>query len=569
MKSSRRDFLLTAVTAPWAINLDSGRRGSMEALAAVAPAGQMQFENPQLLRYDARCFTFNGVDTLVMSGAFHYPRCPKELWRDRLLKFKMAGFNTIETYVFWNYHEPQEGKADLAEFEEFVKLVHEMGLMMIVRPGPYVCAEWERGGFPSWIAAKRFPLRTADPQSLRTSQHWFSAVLPVIMKYQLMLGGPIIMVQVENEYDYGPKIPDADKRAYVDALAQMVWNAGITAPVITCWTAQARENNYPDMAKIMDTCNFYPRWKIVSELTPALEKLRREEPASPLMVTELQGGWFSEFGGTLSEKQDGIDAVQINMLTQTALELGVTSFSYYMGHGGTNFDWAAKNLTTTYDYAAPIREPGGLGEKYYTVRGIGQSLRAFGSVLTRAVALPNIQSSNESVSVTERSNGPSGVLFVRENANAPQRFKMTFTDPHSPSKRFIFAPRQGELELAPREMKMLPVQIPMSGGRLCYTTGELLTHGVNLDREFMILYDLPGRVLEMGLATQNEPTTAGDTLYRYWDPDYETSVLGVKVGSAEKILMHNDSIQIFVMPREKALRTFLWEFPPNIIPDSE
>ena len=117
------------------------------------------------------------------------------------------------------------------------------------------------------------------------------------------------------------------------------------------------------------------------------EKLRREEPASPLAITELQGGWFSEFGGLLSVKQDGVDAAQINMLTKTALELGVTSFNYYMGFGGTNFDWAAKKLTTTYDYAAPIREPGGLWDKYYAVRGIGQSLRAFGSVLTRAVAL--------------------------------------------------------------------------------------------------------------------------------------------------------------------------------------
>ena len=160
MKSSRRNFLLTAVAAPLAAKPRPGGRAIGEAVADTPPAGQMQFENPQLLRYDAKCFTFNDKDTLVMSGAFHYPRCPKALWRDRLQKFKMAGFNTIETYVFWNYHEPQEGKVDLAEFEEFVKLVHEMGFMMIVRPGPYVCAEWERGGFPSWVAAKRFPLRS-------------------------------------------------------------------------------------------------------------------------------------------------------------------------------------------------------------------------------------------------------------------------------------------------------------------------------------------------------------------------------------------------------------------------
>jgi hypothetical protein len=364
-------------------------------------------------------------------------------------------------------------------------------------------------------------------------------------------------------------MPDAAKREYVRALAKMVWGAGISVPVITCWTKQARENSDPDMAKIMDTCNFYPRWKIVAELTPELQKLRREEPNSPVAISELQGGWFSEFGGVLSVNQDGVDGAQISMLTKTALELGVTSFSYYMGFGGTNFDWAGKKLTTTYDYAAPIREPGGLWEKYYATRGIGMSLRALGSVLTRAVVLPGAQCTNANVSVVERTNGPSAVLFVRENTNAPQRYQMTFTDPHSPSKRFISAPRQGELELAPREMKMLPVQIQVSGGRLCYSTGELLANGVNLDRDFLILYDLPGRTVEMGLATADEPKVEGDTAYRYWDPEYETSVLGVTVGTAESMLIYHEHLQIFVVPRDKALHTFLWEFPPQIVPGSE
>jgi hypothetical protein len=569
MRFSRRSFILSAIAARPAFRLSPWQTRRVAALEAGFPAGQAQFENPQLIRYDAKCFTVNDKDTVVMSGAFHYTRCPKALWRDRLQKFKLAGFNTIESYVFWNYHEPQEGKANLTEFEDLIKLVQEMGLMMIARPGPYICAEWERGGFPSWVAAKRFPLRTSDPQSLQTSQHWYSEVLPVIQKYQVTVGGPIIMVQVENEYDYSQPIPDVGKREYVRALAKMAWNEGINVPLITCWTRQARENNDPDMARIMDTCNFYPRWKVVSELAPALARLRAEEPASPLAIMELQGGWFSEFGGVLSEKQDGVDAAQIDMITKTALELGVTSFNYYMGFGGTNFDWAAKKLTTTYDYAAPIREPGGLWDKYYAVRGVGLSLRAFGSVLTRAAALPNVQCTNSNVSVTERSNGPSAVLFVRENANAPQRFKMTFTDPHSPSKRFISAPRVGELELAPREMKMLPVQVPVSGGRLCYSTGELLAHGVNLDRDFVILYDAPGRTLEMGLATTDEPKVDGDTAYRFWDPEYETSVLAVQVGATETMLMYNERVQIFVVPRAKALRTFLWEFSPKVVPDSE
>jgi len=570
MKCTRRDLLLATLTAPLAARLNpGGSAGSATSAVALAAPGQAQFENPHVIHYDASCFTLNRRDTLVASGAFHYPRCPKALWRDRLQKFKLAGFNTVETYVFWNYHEPEEGKLDLADFEAFIKLVHELGLFLIVRPGPYVCAEWHRGGIPDWVAAKRFPLRTTHPESLRTSQHWFDAVLPIIQKHQITVGGPIIMVQVENEYDYSPPIPDAEKREYVRALAQMVWNTGVEVPVITCWTKQARENSDPDMARIMDTCNFYPRWKIVEELSRDLGKLRKEEPATPVGITELQGGWFSEFGGRLSVDQEGVSAPQINMLTKTALELGVTYFNYYMGFGGTNFDWAAKKLTTTYDYAAPIREPGGLGEKYDAVRGICQSLQVFGSVLTRAQVLPGAQTTNPQVSVTERVNGQSAVIFIRENANAAQRYKVTFTDPASLSKRPITVPRQGELEAGPREMKMFPVQIPVSGGKLLYSTAEVLAHGVNLEREFLLVYDTPGHLAEIALATENEPRVDGDTVYQYWDSDYECVVMGVQVATSEKMILVNDHLQLLVLPRSRALRTFVWEFPSKLVPGSE
>jgi hypothetical protein len=568
MKSSRRGFLEAALGTPLAATL--ARRGPRWFGAAPVPAAQMEFENPHIIRYDAHCFTLNDRDTFIFSGAFHYSRCPKPLWRDRLLKFKQAGFNTLETYVFWNYHEPEEGRANLADLEEFIKLVKEMGFFLIVRPGPYGCAEWERGAIPYWVAARRFPLRTNHPENVKASQHWFDLVLPVILRQQITVGGPIIMMQVENEYDYSPPMPDADKREYIRALARMVWNAGITIPIITCWTKQARENSDPDMARIMDTCNFYPRWQVVDEVVPALAKLRKEEPNSPVGVTELQGGWFSEFGGKLSVDQEGVNGRQLNLVTKTVIEQGATYYSYYMGFGGTNFDWAAKMLTTTYDYAAPIREPGGLWEKYYAARGICQFLRHYGQVLTRAEAVTGpVQSTNPKISVTERISGPSGVVFVRENANAEQRFKMTFVDPASPTRRIISVPREGELVWGAREMKMVPVQVPVTGGKLRYSTAEVLTHGSILDREFLIVYDEPGRLAEIGLACTEEPKVEGDTVYRYWDPEYESAVFGVHVEESAKMLLFNDHLQIVVMPRERALRVWTAEFAPQVVLGAE
>ncbi len=570
MQSSRRQFIQSTLAAPLMARIAAGRSGVARVEALLAMPGQMQFDNPHVIRYDSSCFTINNQDTIVFSGAFHYPRCPKLLWRDRLAKFKAAGFNTIETYVFWNYHEPEKGKCNLADFEDFTKLVHEMGFYMIARPGPYVCAEWQRGGFPDWVAAMRFPLRSNHPESINTSKHWYDQVLPAIQRHQITVGGPIIMVQVENEYDFSVPLPDAEKLAYIRALASMVWEAGISVPVITCWTRQARQNSDPDMARIMDTCNFYPRWNIVKEVVPELQKLRKEEPSSPVAITELQGGWFSQFGGKLSVDQDGVNAEQLDTLTKTVLEQGVTSFSYYMGFGGTNFDWAAKTLTTTYDYAAPIREPGGLWDKYYAARGICQFLRLHGDVLARAQALEgSAEISNSNLSITERINGKSAVLFVRENANAEQHFKMTFVDPNSPTKRKISVPREGELVIGPREMKMLAVQVPIAGSQLRYSTAEVLAHGVNLDRNFLILYDLPGRVAEISLATRDEPHLEGETTYQYWDPEFESTVFGVRFDETEKLIVVNDHLLVILLPRNRALRTWVAEFPARALPYSE
>lgn len=570
IKSSRREFLQSSVTAPLAAALGASGAFAFGPRALFAPdRGQEQFENPQIIRYDSACYTVRDRDLLVHSGCFHYCRCPRELWQDRLIKFKQAGLNTVETYIFWNYHEPVEGRVNLDEFEDFIKLIASMGFYMIVRPGPYVCAEWDAGGFPHWVIAKQFPLRSADPRSIATSRHWYNAVLPVIQRHTVTSGGPIILIQVENEYDYWGQVPSAEKTEYITALANMVWDAGIDIPIITNWCREARNNANPVMARITDTADFYPRWDVVKQTVGPLAELRKAEPSAPLGVTELQGGWFSQFGGKLSVDQPGVDGAQLNLLTKTMLEQGVTFFSYYMGFGGTNFDWAGKNLTTTYDYAAPLREPGGVWEKYYAARGIGEFLKRLGPVLARARMTQGAQSTIAAVSVTERANGTQGFLFVRENSNARQQYKLTFPDPASPSHRLVSVPREGVLETGPREMKMLPLQIPIPGGQLRYSTAELLGWGVNEDRTFLLLYDERHRAAEIALATSAEPKVEGDTAYQYWDSDFETVVLGVKLDTTENMWLVNGNLQIIVVPPYRGLRTWIADFAPEVLPNSE
>ena len=562
--SSRRQFLQQVAVVSSVLGASQMQLlaipGTPGRVALLQATDKPQFKSPEIIRYDAQCFTIEGRDALIYSACFHYPRTPKALWRDRMMKLKLAGFNTIETYVFWNYHEPVEGQVDMSELEDFIQLVHEMGMWMIVRVGPYVCAEWDAGGFPHWIIEKQFPLRSDHPESVKTSQDWYDKVLPVVRKNMITADGPIVMIQIENEYDYW-KLPNQQKLAYITALARMVWNAGVDIPIITNWVRQARENSDPVMAQIMDTCDFYPRWNVVKEVVPGLAKLRKEEPSSPVSIAELQGGWFSQFGGKLSVDQDGIDGAQLNMLTKTVMEHGTTYLSFYMGHGGTNFDWAARGLTTTYDYAAPIREPGGLWGKYYAARKIGAFVDRFGPLMARAQeAEGSANSTNPNVSVSLRVNGRSGFLFVRENVNATQQFQMRFLDPGSSARRTIAVPRQGNLTIGPRGMKVLAVQVPIPGGQVRYTTAEILSYGSNGGRPYLVIYDDPGQLVEIALAAKKDPHLVGDATYQHYDADHETVVIGFHMGSALKMFLLNGTLQILALPRELAGRTWTADF---------
>lgn len=529
--------------------------GSSDPSSPLPPA----FTAPNLVRYDANCFTIRGRDVFLYGSSFHYPRCPEPLWRDRLTKLQRAGYNTIESYVFWNYHEPVEGQLDLSEMERFVQLVGSMGFFVILRAGPYVCAEWDGGGFPQWVLAKGFPLRSNSPESLATSAHWFNEVLPVIARYQITRGGPVILMQIENEYNYW-KYPNAGKLAYVTALAEMAWKNHIDIPLITCWTEQARLNEDAAMKRIADFSNFYPRWKIQQQVVLGLEQLRMQQPSAPVGITEMQGGWFGEFGGVLPQKQKGLGPAQYNMLAKTAIETGATFLNTYMGFGGTNFDWAAKGKTTSYDYGAPLGEPGALREKYYAARGIGQSLDLLGPALARAETIQGgADSSNAAVSATLRavSKGGmlSGALLVRENTDAAHNFRLQMAHPKDPSKK-IAIPHQGSLSIGARGMKMCPVGLAITDGELIYSTAEILGHGRS-SHPWLILYDDLGQPVEICLASSSSPQIEGEILYHVWNSQTREAVIGMRVGQNPRTILLNGTLRIFLLPREQALRTWV------------
>lgn len=399
------------------------------------------FLHPDRIRYDSQCLTIDGQDVFIYSGAFHYFRCPKELWPDRFQKIKDAGFNTVETYVPWNWCERQMpagvndfSKVDLKDFDDWLTMAEQFGFYIIVRPGPYICAEWDTGGYPQWLLTKKPEnplrsqewLRSDDPVYLTWCRHWYDAVCPVIARHQITRKAPgqpgVILVQLENEYDF-PDFPDEVKINQVKALAQDARADGIDVPFISCWTHVVRGSTDPLLRQIFDCCNFYPRLGVQDTLKD-IEKLRREQPDAPLGTTELQGGWFSNVGGQLSQDQDGLSAAQINNLTLFMIQNGETMLNYYMLFGGTNpDDWGARGITTTYDYAAPIREWGGAGERYQRVWAIGHMLQVHGVKLVRSSAVDcNVTTTQDDVTVVER-RAPDGsrYFFVRNSQNREPR----------------------------------------------------------------------------------------------------------------------------------------------------
>ncbi|HEY1787957.1 MAG TPA: beta-galactosidase [Verrucomicrobiae bacterium] len=439
------------------------------------------FLHPDRIKYDSQCFTIDGKDVFIYSGAFHYFRCPKELWHDRFQKIKDAGFNTVETYVPWNWCETQMpsdlndfSKVDLKDFDDWLTMAEQFGFYVIVRPGPYICAEWDTGGYPQWLLTKRPPnplrsqewLRSDDPVYLAWCRHWYAAVCPVIARHQITRKAPgqpgVILVQLENEYDF-PDFPDQVKINQLKALAHDARVGGIDVPFVSCWTHVVRGSTDPDLRQIFDCCNFYPRWGVQDTLKD-IEKLRREQPDAPLGTTELQGGWFSNVGGQLSQDQDGLTGSQINNLTLFAIENGETLLNYYMLFGGTNpDDWGARGITTTYDYAAPIREWGGVGGRYQRVWAIGHMLQEHGVRLARSsIVNCDVTTAQNDVAVVERrALDGSRYFFVRNSQNRePRQGKATVREKDGSAVAFNY-------DLEPFGLKILylppGVNDPQSG----------------------------------------------------------------------------------------------------------
>lgn len=364
---------------------------------------EKKFLQPERVRYDGSCMTIEGKDIFIYSAAFHYFRCPEELWRDRFRQIKEAGFNTVETYVPWNWHERimpsglnDNSHFDFSDVKRWLKMAQEeFGLYTIVRPGPFICAEYSGGGYPRWLAKfcpggmDDFWLRSADHRHISWSQHWFDAVCKALADEQITrkpVGEKgIILIQIENEYNhhgcYG-------KEKLLKALYQSVRKSGMDIPIFTCLTNECRSSEDVELSQVFDSDNYYVGLSSAPDCAYRMANLRKEQPDAPGFVTELQGGWFSLVTGRLSEDHYS-DARHFKAVGLMSLLGGAGGINYYMFFGGTHFaGWGARGMTTSYDYNAAIRENGARSDKYFEAKAIGQFIQAFEPQLVRSEGGP-------------------------------------------------------------------------------------------------------------------------------------------------------------------------------------
>jgi hypothetical protein len=319
---------------------------------------------------------------------------------------------------------------DLADWVDMA--TNEFGFYVMLRPGPYICAEWDGGGYPQWLALKKpagfkgMWYRGDDATYLAWCKHWYTAVARVAVDRQIThkpAGKPgVILWQIENEYDYDGAAHSAEVKLHqLQSLAHNSRDLGIDVPLFTCVTSNALFRKDPFLlANVIDTRNTYPKFDMTGMLR-GINSLDQYQPEKPKMVTELQGGWFSNVGGSLSEAL-GLNAAQINHITMLAWANGFTSTNYYMAFGGTNLgDWAARNITTTYDYDAPLKECGGIGPRYLAVAAMGAFVRDYGTNLTRS-------SVDEAAQVQITSNPKLDISYVVRRAPDRTRYVFVFNN---------------------------------------------------------------------------------------------------------------------------------------------
>ncbi|KAL8200416.1 hypothetical protein R6Q57_011755 [Mikania cordata] len=479
--------------------------------------------------YDRKSIVINGERRILISGSIHYPRSTPEMWEDLVMKAKDGGLDVIDTYVFWNVHEPSpgnfnfEGKYDLVRF---LKTVQKAGMYVHLRIGPYVCAEWNFGGFPVWLKyVPGISFRT-DNEPFKRAMKGFTEKIVTLMKSEKMFesqGGPIILSQVENEYGSVEKAYGGAGHNYMIWASNMAVELDTGVPWVMC-----KQDDAPD--PIINTCNgFY-----CDEFSP-------NKPYKPTIWTEAWSGWFTEFGGPVYERPVQDLAFGVARFIQK----GGSFFNYYMYHGGTNFGRSSGGpfITTSYDYDAPIDEYGLIRQpKYGHLKELHKAIKQCEPVLLSAEPVIASLGSLQQAHVFSPKSGPCAAFLANYDPN--NAATVMFNNKHYtlPSWSISILPDCDNVVFNTADIGVQLTQLEMSPNDSNMFSWEIFT-------EDLTVSDESSTFTATGLLEQINVTR--DTTDYLW---YTTRV---DIGSSESFLSGGELPKLLVQSMGHALHVYI------------
>ena len=430
-------------------------------------------------------FTVNGKPVVINAGEIHYARVPRELWRERLVKMKRAGFNTVSTYVFWNAQEPAPGvfeTGDNLDLDAWLSEIEAVGLYAIVRPGPYNCAEWLAGGIPQWITAKGMQIRNNSADYLAAADAYYEKFIPIIAKHQIHKGGSVIWVQIENEYVNNAWGTDADAGGYLKHLYDKARSLGL------------------------DVVLYYSGLHHATDPTGTTPFGNR---TYPWYSSETWSGWYSLPFGEMP-------AADLNTLQRTAwkvIAFGGGGNTFYVFHGGTNFGYSGDTSTTSYDYRAPLGEEGQLRQGYYAVRRPASFARTFEALMGNSQDGGNIATVSGGLKTYIRKSPSDGTAVFLDNqgtSSVQTQIKLS-----SPAVQFPAGSTQ--ITVASNEIRPVVVSAPWTANAtLAYLATTVLGKLTIGSKTYYVCHGRSGEAGEIAVQYNTAPATAPTTPWT-WD----------------------------------------------------
>jgi beta-galactosidase len=482
------------------------------------------------IHWDNGYFVINGRPTFISSGSIHYARVPRELWRDRVWRMKMMGFNAVQSYIFWNASEPKEGQWDFSDntdLDAWLSLLKEMNMYALERVGPYSCAEWEMGGYPAWVMVKPGMIGREMGPSVAFSDPHLDAVEKIVARHQLNHGGSVFMVQLENEHrpEWGTQATDP----YLKHLDEQSDRNGIEVPTFNSGLHHSTD--------------------------PSGETPFKVDP-SPWYSTEFWTDYEGNYGdmrkNRFEEKIRG---------TWKVIAFGGAGYNYYMANGGTNFGYSGDGSRpgVTYDYSAPIGEAGQLRNFYFPARRAAYFAQSFTPLLTGSHNDPTLATCDQSaLRVTARTNPKQGSFIMVDHflhGLAPGSAKTPSTDPDVPLETHVTVgglnlPHQGSFHVAVVEPRTILVNVPwtpsVSFESICTNVMARQTIG---QTNYWICYGPVGDSGEVTL--KRKSPAAGPTQFDFTYPAGD-AVSEIKLDSGD-----GHSAVLLVMNTEMTNRTWL------------